>query len=145
MNMALRVARLAVVVGLAIGLGACSLVSLGRPGPLRDSDQYHGPDAATVIVKTAQIDCCYIEGALRFARLDGPTGFEWAVDGGQQELTLKPGKYTLTEWEQVCDGNCGILDPPTNHCTIDFSAAPRATLEILVSFPIPEPCVATLE
>ncbi len=144
---------------LSIVLGGCAYFLPGTPvGPVSPGEMYQGGDAATVNVITEQVGCCYIEGSLRFARLDGPTTIEWAVDDGSgsgvvgeiyhvghQAITVEPGDYTLTEWEEVCDGNCGMLDGATNHCTLDFSAEVGATLEIAVSFPLGKPCVATVQ
>ena len=58
---------------------------------------------------------------------------------------MVPGDYTLTAWEEVCDGNCDYLDGPTNHCSLDFTAEPGETVRIRVLFVIPNPCSATIE
>jgi hypothetical protein len=150
--------RLAVAALLGSVLAGCSWLGIGLPGDLSGSDIYVGSDAARVTVTTEQVGCCYIEGSLRFARLDGPSSFDWVVDDGSgsgssmneafvvgvQTSSVKPGDYRLTAWEQVCDGNCDNLDPSTSECTLEFTAPPGGVVEILVSFPIPEACTATL-
>ena len=140
-------------------LAGCSALGI-RPDYLSGGDIYVGDDAATITVTTEQLesDTLYIEGALRFARLDGPSSFDWAVDDGSgsgsgadpryvvgvQTSSVRPGDYTLTAWEQSCSGNCGTLDPPKSHCTLEFTAMPGETVEILVSYTVPEPCVAQI-
>ena len=143
----------------ALLLAGCSLLGIRLPGALSGGDIYVGEDAATITVTTEQVGCCYMEGSLRFAKLDGPSSFDWAVDDGssggaapgdrfvvgRQSSSVKPGDYTLTAWEQVCDGNCGNLDAPTGHCTLEFTALPGETVEILVSYVIPDPCTAAVQ
>lgn len=141
-------------------LGGCSLFG---EWPFADDvsggDVYVGEDAATIVVTAEQIGCCYVEGSRRFARLDGPSSFDWAVDDGSggdrsrpdgsfivgvQMHSVMPGDYVFTAWEEVCDGNCDNLDGPTNHCTLEFTAGPGQEVQILVSFPLGERCVATV-
>jgi hypothetical protein len=154
-----RSTRLSVAIAIVVGLvlSGCDWLGIRGPGPLSGGDIYVGEDAATITVTTEQVGCCYIEGSLRFVRLDGPSSLDWAVDDGSgsgspaedryvvgvQRTSVKPGDYTLTAWERSCSGNCDNLDPPGNYCAIDFAAAPGDTIDILVSFTIPEPCVAT--
>lgn len=155
--MRLRLAML--IVGLAVALSACSGLERLFVDDLSGGDVYVGEDAASITVITEQTGCCYMEGALRFARLDGPSSFDWAVDDGSggddvrrdgtftvgvQKHSVMPGAYTLTTWEQVCGGNCDNLDEPTSHCSLDFTAAPRGKVEIRVTFPVGQACDSTV-
>ena len=75
------------VIGLA--LAGCSVLGLGLNDEVSGGDMYVGEDAATITVTTEQVGCCYIEGSLRFARLDGPSSFDWAVDDGSAVIVLR--------------------------------------------------------
>jgi hypothetical protein len=35
-------------------------------------------------------------------------------------FSLSPGRYRLLSWQRVCDGNCAILDPPSDRCSRAF-------------------------
>ncbi len=160
--MRLRVKRVqAPLIAMAMSLvvAGCSVFGIPIFDDGSGGDVYTGDGSATIIVTTEQIGCCYMEGSLRFAKLDGPSSFDWDVDDGsggsgdiresfvigKQRHSVMPGAYILTAWEEVCDGNCDYLDGPTNHCNLAFDAPPGATVRIRVSYTIPEPCVATLE
>jgi hypothetical protein len=156
--MSVRQLRRALPGILGVVLAGCAFLELDLPHPLSGGDIYVGEDAATITVTTEQVGCCYIEGSLRFARLDGPSSFDWAVDDGSggerfvddrllvgvQASSVKPGDYTLTAWERTCGGNCDNLDPAQGECTLDFTAEPGQAVEILVTYTIPEPCVAEI-
>jgi hypothetical protein len=144
------------VIGLV--LAGCSALGLEVPERLSGGDIYVGDDAATITIttKVGGGGSVYIEGALQFAKLEGPSSFDWLVNDGSgtdrgphggyiagvQSSSVKPGEYRLTSWEQVCDGNCGNLDGPQGHCSLEFTAMPGETVEILVTYVIPEPCTA---
>lgn len=64
-----------------------------------------------------------VEGAIpyiRVARGDGSTVVKRRlVFKGRKAfalVSLAPGRYRLQSWQRVCDGNCGILDPPSDRC-----------------------------
>lgn len=157
--MSQRLFRRAGIAMLVVALAGCEFLGIKMPGAQSSGDSYVGEDAATITVTTEQVGCCYIEGSLRFARLDGPSSFGWAVDDGSgrgsaandrfvvgvQSKSVQPGNYTLTAWERVCSGNCGNLSPPGGWCTVEFTAEPGKSLEILVTYTIPEPCVAQVK
>ena len=150
--------RWAFVLVIGSALAGCSALGIGGRGTVVGGDVYVGEGAVALTVTTEELasNTVYLEGALRFARLDGPTSLEWPVDDGSgsgssaadryvvgvQRSSVKPGDYTLTAWERSCVGTCDQLDPPTSYCSIDFTAMPGETIEILVSFQIPEPCTA---
>lgn len=65
----------------------------------------------------------YIEGSVSFLRVgdargalvvDESTGprMRWRV-----RRRLPAGRYRLTSFERPCDGNCSVLDPPTDRCS----------------------------
>jgi hypothetical protein len=71
-----------------------------------------------------------IEGTLFFVRAVAPSGTvilerEW--DWPSMEQAVPPGAYQLTAYARICDGNCGMLDPPAFSCTIDVLAQPSMT------------------
>jgi hypothetical protein len=148
-------------IGLAVLLSACSAWPFAErlPQVLPSAPLYTGSDAATITVRTTQVGCCYIEGSLRFARLDGPTSREWAVDDGSsrvldadtyligvQRVAVNPGHYTLTAYERVCSGNCDpeFLEDPANQCSLEFDVAAARETIIDVTFPIPDVCSVRL-
>jgi hypothetical protein len=66
-----------------------------------------------------------IEGALSYIRVERATGVT-VIDRqlpGSHRLTLQlpPGAYRLASWQRFCDGNCGNLDPPSQHCARPFT------------------------
>jgi hypothetical protein len=101
-----------------------------------------GDDAAALHVRVEQTACCYMEGAVRVVQLDGPTSGQWAVEEAS-DARLAPGEYTVTAFEQVCNGNCGLLAAPSNHCSLDVRLADGESVELVVTFPVPGAC--TLE
>jgi hypothetical protein len=126
-------------------LAAFMLAGCGRP-------MYVGADAGTVEIRTEQSGCCYTEGSLHFARLDGPTQGEFGLedskdrdfdmDGpnvvGVLSLGLKPGHYRLSVWEMVCDANCmpESLDGPASPAEAEFDIAAGQELPVVVRFPL---------
>jgi hypothetical protein len=60
-----------------------------------------------------------IEGEFSYVRLspsDGPA-MEWRLSTAQElRQRLAAGRYTLSVWHRTCDGNCGLLDPPSDRC-----------------------------
>src|ERR671937_1051484 len=47
-------------------------------------------------------------------------------------VRLDPGSYRLVSFQRPCDGNCGILDPPTDECARSLEAFEGAILEAVV-------------
>jgi hypothetical protein len=121
---------------LALALAGCGLWN------------FPGIDTSTVVIRTQQIGCCYTEGALHFARFEGPTNGEESLDGGAdrgntlrdpiplglKSFELAPGHYVMSVWARPCDGNCGNLDPPTDGATAEFDVLSGRDLSILVEF-----------
>jgi len=140
-------------------LSAC----LGGPSETRSpqptAGDYTGSDAATLVVIGFDIGCCYTEGSLHFARLEGPSPREWQMDQslplpsigpndprevGSATLVIRPGRYVATFWQRPCDANCGNLDPMVSQCSARFTAEPTEHLRIDVSFPLNQQCSAVV-
>jgi hypothetical protein len=126
----------------ALASGSLLFVGCGvvvpSPGPQTSPPTYGGEDAATLRV-SVQENCCYVEGAVEVMELSGSTTAEWSVEESS-EARLAPGAYTLTAYEQVCNGNCGQLSPPSGHCAVDMNLAAGESVDVMVIFHHPEPC-----
>jgi hypothetical protein len=129
-------------------VAAATLTGCGGP------PAYSGDDAATLKIRTVQIGCCYVEGSLHFARLDGPMHGEFGLEDSKERdfhgagprvvgvvtLSLKPGYYRLSVWERVCDGNCNPenLDAPVSRAAAEFNIVAGQVLPVGVAFPLME-------
>ena len=151
--MRLRVRWITATVVATLLLAGCSPSGLtgasSRPG-------VRGPSTLTVI--GYDVGCCYIEGSLHFARLQGPTTREWQMDQplplppgsdpnaprevGSETFDIDPGDYTATFWQRPCNGNCGILDPIESQCRVTFGAQAGVAIRIDVRFPVQKQCTA---
>lgn len=135
--------RVLVVFGLALVLAGCgeymAVMGLGTPGPPADLPAYKESDAAIVVVDLETIGCCYMEGAIHALEVEGPIDAEWTIEDGS-EGRLPPGDYVLTAYEQVCNGNCGRLSPPGNHCSVTLTLAPSASVTLDLRYPLMDPC-----
>lgn len=130
------------VIGLAILLTVVASGCTGAPAAER----------AQIQIRTLRTGCCYIEGALAFGRLAGPTGGEFSLEDnvaraapqdpealriiGIRTYELAPGHYTLDVWERVCNGNCDELENPTSQAAAEFDLANGEALLIEVTFPL---------
>jgi hypothetical protein len=68
-----------------------------------------------------------IEGEFSYVRAEGGDGApaERRLDpDGTLRLRLAAGRYALSVWHRTCDGNCELLDPPSDRCeqTLDLAA-----------------------
>ena len=65
----------------------------------------------------------YIEGSVSFLRVRDARGELVVDESAARRLRwrvgrrLPPGRYRLTSFERPCDGNCSLLDPPTERCS----------------------------
>jgi D-alanyl-D-alanine dipeptidase len=65
----------------------------------------------------------YIEGSVSFLRVRDARGTLVVDESSGPRLRwrvrrrLPPGRYRLTSFERPCDGNCSLLDPPTDRCS----------------------------
>jgi hypothetical protein len=77
-----------------------------------------------------------IEGEFSYVRAAGDDGAppaERRLDPDRPlRLRLAAGRYTLSVWHRTCDGNCGLLDPPSDRCeqTLDLAADEVVKLRI---------------
>jgi hypothetical protein len=82
----------------------------------------------------------YIEGSRSYVRIeymDGTKVAEEMLAGGERpgvSLRVNPGDYRIFSWQRPCDGNCGLLDPPTDECdrtlSVPSGEVVRGTIEV---------------
>lgn len=90
----------------------------------------------------------WMEGSVGFARIedgDGRVVYETPPRDGAtaypRELVrreLPAGTYRITSWQRPCQGNCGLLDPPTARCEGEVELPPDATVRVTVE--VADPC-----
>ena len=127
----------AVAISLVLGIGVMLVVA--------------GDPAGHVEIRTHQAGLGYVEGAVRFAQVDGQPipftlqdnelsrgiNFAETADAhliGIRSLKLKPGHHRLTVWERPCVGWCNVLDEPVNFAEAEFEIAAGQTLPLSVVF-----------
>ena len=69
--------------------------------------------ATGVRVSVANSTVRYIEGYVWFVGLDGR---HRAVRERAVTLRARPGRHVVSSYVRPCDGNCSVLDGPTNRC-----------------------------
>ena len=78
----------------------------------------------------------YIEGSIWHLRVTGSAG-DSVLDSDPKDdrvsLQIAPGTYRLESYERQCDGNCGILSPPSDDCTGTVTAQAQATVTVRVT------------
>jgi hypothetical protein len=79
----------------------------------------------------------YIEGSYSYVRIEqnGREVLERRLSvtkSPQASIALEPGSYRLVSYQRPCDGNCGLLDPPTDQCDSPIEAAGGAVVETTV-------------
>ena len=82
-------------------------------------------DAATLNISFVDPMMLGMEGGVIFlkaATLDGTLVLDRRVDP-EDSQAMPPGDYTITAYYRACDGNCGILDPPADFCSVGASLA----------------------
>ena len=153
---ALRRRVLAVVPALlvmAVLAGSCSLLGFGEsyPQPLPTRAGYSGSNGAFLYVRAVNPPNAsgevYIEGTLKFTRIDGPTALTWQVNawtGEDGPIGIETGSYSIAFWERPCDGNCDYLDPEVSRCSADFEARPGDEVIVEARFPMHQPCSAAV-
>ncbi len=63
----------------------------------------------------------YVEGAVSYVRVRGVRGKLVVAKRSRRPAFrmlrhLAPGRYRVISYQRPCDGNCGMLDPPTDRC-----------------------------
>lgn len=133
---------------LVLVLSACRAVG-GGPTPTATPTASPTPAPAVIELRTVQDGCCFTEGAMSYATLEGPSpqramALEDGVDRdfdinapfviGVRQVTVAPGHYELKVWQRPCDGNCGYLDPPVGTASEEFDVTGGEHLPILITF-----------
>jgi hypothetical protein len=146
------VSRAFVVVGLcviSIVLGACEGAFAG-PRVIVGVDASHkvitepfhevipstNADDATiaVTVSTPQFGQFGIEGGFRMIRATRPDG-TIVLDRrvGDGAVALPSGKYELGTYVLNCDGNCDLLDGPSNLCSVEATVEASERYELTIT------------
>jgi hypothetical protein len=87
----------------------------------------------------------YIEGSYAYVRVeqDEKKVVQVRLKGRKTVETtvrLEPGSYRLVSFQRPCDGNCGLLDPPTDQCSSEIEAKAGALVEATVRLSPGEGC-----
>ncbi len=93
----------------------------------------------TKIVTTGGV---YIEGALTYVSVSDRHGRVLITKRVDKRvvLPLGSGHYRLRSWVRPCDGNCSVLDPPTDRCGRAFSLATGQALVATIRVQAARPC-----
>jgi hypothetical protein len=78
----------------------------------------------------------YVEGSIWHLRVVSSTGdgvLDTDLKNDHVSLQIAPGRYRLESYERPCDGNCGLLDPPTDACTGSVTAKAGAMVTVRVT------------
>ena len=87
----------------------------------------------------------YIEGSYSYVRVeqDEKKVVQVRLKGRktlETKVLLQTGFYRLVSFQRPCDGNCGILDPPTDRCSSEIEAKAGALVEATVRLSPGEGC-----
>jgi hypothetical protein len=77
-----------------------------------------------------------IEGGIPFVSAHPPDGsvvLDVMVDLGGESVEIPEGEYTLRLYFRSCDGNCGLLDPPNDWCTVEDTFVAGVEYDITVT------------
>jgi hypothetical protein len=98
-----------------------------------------GPHAGRLNVRQVLVPdgAVYTEGSYSYVRVE--RGGEKVVQVRlvrvpRAVIRLDPGSYRLISFQRPCDGNCHLLDPPTDRCARGFSMASDGSLHATVRF-----------
>ncbi|HJP72548.1 MAG TPA: hypothetical protein VJ975_12595 [Candidatus Limnocylindria bacterium] len=76
-----------------------------------------------------------IEGAILFLKATDANGvvvLDRMVDGDGDLERIPPGDYSLTAYYRTCDGNCAVLDPAQDFCSLRASFEPSGRHRLTV-------------
>lgn len=119
-----------------------ALIVLGTALAATACGSYEGSPPPTATLRVVQVldesGGLYAEGSRSYVRLVAPNDAvtEEELDPNTQSvvLTAPEASYTLESWQRTCDGNCSMLDPPTDRCStrVDLVAGKptRATVTL---------------
>jgi hypothetical protein len=60
-------------------------------------------------------------------------------------LRLDPGSYRFVSFQRPCDGNCDILDPPTDKCSREIVVVRDRPVEATITVRPSEGCSVEVE
>jgi hypothetical protein len=89
-----------------------------------------------------------IEGAIPFLTayaLDGSVSAQQKAGFEGSAVTMPAGEYTLAVSYRACDGNCGLLDPPHDWCSVDVDLVADARYSLVVEAVTRELATCTVE
>ncbi len=141
--------RAAAVLLVCMVMASCADPPAQSPGGPADEE----PASITISATYDQSTCCYVEGFIPFVRImgsgvDEKKEFKFPNDGGVAEVVLelpRGGEYTLESWVEPCAGNCGALDPPTDHCSVIVAVPDGDDVQVDLTIRTAHPCQLSVE
>ena len=98
-----------------------------------------GRAALTVRLTADLTGGSYIEGFIPYVRVDegGRPLFDERMKAAgdlawETSAALQPGRYRVTTYVRPCDGNCGLLDPRADRCSLEIAPQPGSDVNIAV-------------
>jgi hypothetical protein len=139
--------RVLVVALLSLAVAACGETA----GPSAT------PDEGALSLRVRQLydisEGVYVEGAYSYVRVEDASGntiVEKRLGDGRQldddtlvsatTLRLDPGTYRLVAYQRPCEGNCSMLDPPTDRCAREITVGPDGPPAVTIDARPAEPC-----
>jgi hypothetical protein len=98
------------------------------------------------VTQTLKPGSLYIEGSFSYLRAeqDGREVAKVKLEDSQAALRLAPGSYRLVSFQRPCDGNCGILDPPTDQCDLPVEVRPEEVITATITLSPGKGCTIEL-
>jgi D-alanyl-D-alanine dipeptidase len=78
----------------------------------------------------------YVEGAVSYVRIRDAGGrvlLESQYPGRRLRRALPEGRYGVRSFQRPCNGNCSVLDPPTDSCSRRFKIVPHGRTLVRVT------------
>jgi hypothetical protein len=95
-------------------------------------------DAADVEITVDQ-DTAFVgfglEGGIGFLRSQAPSGeliLDTKLDLRGDAMQMPAGEQTIVVYIRSCSGNCGLLDEPTDLCSVEATIEPGGSYELTV-------------
>ena len=89
-----------------------------------------------------------MEGAIVFLRshdVDGDVILDRIIHYPEATVPIPVGTQTLVAYYRNCDGNCGLLDPPEDFCSIEADIEPGGTYDFTVAAQGPAGAACTVD
>lgn len=101
------------------------------------------PSELVIRTKIVTSGGLYVEGALTYASVSDRHGRVLVTKRIDKRVTLLlgTGPFRVRSWVRPCDGNCSVLDPPTDRCGRAFRLAPGRKLVATIRVQAAHPCV----